>query len=786
MVATVLVIASLASFADVQWPENDEPFHINPPQHSHYLTFGLGSLWLNDPGENDRIWRIDPSTGAVQGHVDSYYGGGIAFDGQYLWKAAHSSPVIRRIRTTDGSTVSEIPGVGSQQTGLAWDGTHLWIADQSTETIYRLDPSNGAQVRAFSSPGPYPRGLVWWNGYLYHSDSHEATIYQLDPANGEVVSKIAAPGDVPRGLAFDGRSFWYSDLYGGIDRMVINVDSEGHIVRSTPCVMIAEVTYSITNTSDSPIEDLGAYWAAPKLDAEHEIVKLTYDPVPDEYVYDDFDRKIAHFCFPPLAPGSRQEMSLSIYERIWRVNYQIDPAQVAPLSAIPQGVRDLYLIDDDALEITHPDIVAAAVDAIGEETNPYRMAVKLHDYVAQHMVYEYPHNTAWNAVSVLNEGRGDCSCYSLLFMALGRAVGLPTRAVNSVFYDEDEDKVFTHWWPEAYIPDFEWIPFDPTGDDRSPLRDRYVGCEPRGITFPENGGTDDTYLGWSSWSWRTGGVGGLTDSTKSGWPPLRVSDLSVSPGDPPSSINLTWTNPPASDLHEVVVQRRADQNPASRNDGVTVHQNTAPAPNARETITDEDVAPEAEYFYAVFSQSATGVWRGIVESGANAGSAVASSSATSAVFRADADGDLYADGSFCAQALELGSADAAEWVGVSGQVEIGDVLALDPTHPLGYRRTSTACSSLIAGVVSSQPGVALGRSSGPGAQVLLALVGIVPVRVTDEGGSIQPGDLLVSSSTPGHAMRWAGPGPFPCALVGKALEPMTENEGLVLVLLTAH
>ena len=159
---------------------------------------------------------------------------------------------------------------------------------------------------------------------------------------------------------------------------------------------------------------------------------------------------------------------------------------------------------------------------------------------------------------------------------------------------------------------------------------------------------------------------------------------------------------------------------------------------------------------------------------------------TAAVFSVDAMGNALADGSFSASSFSTGSADIAEWGSVSECVEAGDVLALDPTHPLGYRRTSTACSSLIAGVVSSQPGVALGRSSGPGAQVLLALVGIVPVRVTDEGGSIQPGDLLVSSSTPGHAMRWAGPGPCPCSLVGKALEPMTETEGLVLVLLTAH
>ena len=36
---------------------------------------------------------------------------------------------------------------------------------------------------------------------------------------------------------------------------------------------------------------------------------------------------------------------------------------------------------------------------------------------------------------------------------------------------------------------------------------------------------------------------------------------------------------------------------------------------------------------------------------------------------------------------------------------------------------------------------------------LLALVGIVPCKVTSENGSIRPGDLLVTSSTAGFAMR---------------------------------
>ena len=36
----------------------------------------------------------------------------------------------------------------------------------------------------------------------------------------------------------------------------------------------------------------------------------------------------------------------------------------------------------------------------------------------------------------------------------------------------------------------------------------------------------------------------------------------------------------------------------------------------------------------------------------------------------------------------------------------------------------------------------------------LALTGRVPVKITEENGPIEPGDLLTTSSSPGHAMKW--------------------------------
>jgi len=159
---------------------------------------------------------------------------------------------------------------------------------------------------------------------------------------------------------------------------------------------------------------------------------------------------------------------------------------------------------------------------------------------------------------------------------------------------------------------------------------------------------------------------------------------------------------------------------------------------------------------------------------------------TEPAFRVAATGDVHAAGAFYGAAFETGAADVAEWIQVSTSVEPGDIVEFDPIAPMQYRIAENACSSLVAGVISTTPGVTLGTDLDASKKALLALIGIVPVKVTDEGGAIQPGDLLVTSSTPGHAMRWAGPDPCLCSLVGKALEPMDDEQGVILVLLTAH
>jgi hypothetical protein len=88
-------------------------------------------------------------------------------------------------------------------------------------------------------------------------------------------------------------------------------------------------------------------------------------------------------------------------------------------------------------------------------------------------------------------------------------------------------------------------------------------------------------------------------------------------------------------------------------------------------------------------------------------------------------------------------------------------------------------SSFVVGIVSTNPAHTL-RNMIKGS-VPVALSGVVPCKVSNENGKIETGDLLVSASKPGYAMK-APPRLIPGTVLGKAMDPQEEDEDIITVL----
>lgn len=137
-----------------------------------------------------------------------------------------------------------------------------------------------------------------------------------------------------------------------------------------------------------------------------------------------------------------------------------------------------------------------------------------------------------------------------------------------------------------------------------------------------------------------------------------------------------------------------------------------------------------------------------------------------------------------------GGADVAEPFDVSGDAPItpGMVVSIDPAAPGKLRCSAQAYDTRVAGIVSGAGGVNPGmllrqeESVADGSHPVALTGRVYCLADAEAGGAIQPGDLLTTSDTPGHAMKVTDRERAAGATIGKAMTALDHGQGLVLVL----
>jgi Transglutaminase-like superfamily len=120
---------------------------------------------------------------------------------------------------------------------------------------------------------------------------------------------------------------------------------------------------------------------------------------------------------------------------------------------------EAFLGADPFVQTTHPKITALAAEIVGDESDPWQRAVAVHDWVYANIdkvaVLSVP-----SALDVLETREGDCNENTVLFTALARAAGVPTRIAIGVVWSEAHEAFYYHAWPEVYVG--QWVWMDPT------------------------------------------------------------------------------------------------------------------------------------------------------------------------------------------------------------------------------------------------------------------------------------------------------------------------------------
>jgi transglutaminase-like putative cysteine protease len=123
---------------------------------------------------------------------------------------------------------------------------------------------------------------------------------------------------------------------------------------------------------------------------------------------------------------------------------------------VADGKFRKHLVTTPFCQSDDPEIKAIAKEIVGEEQNAWRAAKAIVQWVSRKMKPNYDVGFA-TAKEILTNREGDCSEYTVITVALCRAVGIPARAAVGIKY---AGGIFAlHMWPEVYVG--RWINLDP-------------------------------------------------------------------------------------------------------------------------------------------------------------------------------------------------------------------------------------------------------------------------------------------------------------------------------------
>jgi transglutaminase-like putative cysteine protease len=192
------------------------------------------------------------------------------------------------------------------------------------------------------------------------------------------------------------------------------------------------------------------------MERRQEVSDIYMDPQPQE-IFEYAGNRYARFVFHDV----HDDMTISISGNAALYGYDLGSAMEAG-EPLEDEDPERYLISERYLEKDDGAIVEAAYGVGGE--GDLEVTRRIFDYVLSNMEYSEYNPGEVGAAEALTRGRGDCTEFSDLMVAMCRARDIPARTVEGYIVDEYA-ALYVHNWVEVYLEEFGWVPFDPTFAD---------------------------------------------------------------------------------------------------------------------------------------------------------------------------------------------------------------------------------------------------------------------------------------------------------------------------------
>lgn len=188
------------------------------------------------------------------------------------------------------------------------------------------------------------------------------------------------------------------------------------------------------------------------------LAKLT--EVFPEPVFTDVQNTIIHQTELSKNSEKTQRFNHSFLVEKYSVQTEVSERNVKPYSEKQRVLYKEYTSPDFLIQSEDEDYVELAKKIVGKETNPYKKAKLIYDYmISNYEISEKLRKNGSNAKDLIEKEKGDAFDFAVVYTTLLRCSEIPSVMMAGILVDSDL-KSKNHWWTEFYIENFGWIPVD--------------------------------------------------------------------------------------------------------------------------------------------------------------------------------------------------------------------------------------------------------------------------------------------------------------------------------------
>ncbi|MEM7654550.1 MAG: transglutaminase family protein [Bacteroidota bacterium] len=191
------------------------------------------------------------------------------------------------------------------------------------------------------------------------------------------------------------------------------------------------------------------------IDGRQRILRLKFDPEPHR-MYKKHGNQYAEFRL--VRPKEAIEVRMEIDALVWEYSYEL--ARQFPHHVKAEPLEEY--VKADRLYQPKASAIQGLVIHLPAE-NPLAQLQAIYQQVQDTLTYQPNLKEELGPVQALEQGQGDCTEFTDLFVSLCRATGIPSRGVSGWMLTPTLENP-NHHWAEVWLEGLGWIPVDPSQD----------------------------------------------------------------------------------------------------------------------------------------------------------------------------------------------------------------------------------------------------------------------------------------------------------------------------------